>query len=64
MTIKQIKILFYTLFFIDILLGFFIGLFFSVWAGIITAIILLLLNIIGYIFVLKISHTAMGEKND
>ena len=48
------NILFSFLFAFDILLGFFVGYFFDIWKGIITAVALILINAVTYRVILKI----------
>ena len=58
MTLKRIKLLFYSLFALDIAAAFAVGVFFNLLAGIITGAVLLTLNITVYVIMLKISKIA------
>ena len=48
------NILFSFLFAFDILLGFFVGYFFDIWEGVITATVLIFINAVTYRVILKI----------
>ncbi len=61
MPVKTIKKLFYALFLLDILAGIAVGFILSAFAGIVTAAVLLVLNITVFIMLLKMSKITEGK---
>jgi hypothetical protein len=60
--VKKLKIFFYTLFILDILAGCAVAIATSIFAGIITAVVLLSLNVTGYIVILKVGKVSKNGK--
>jgi len=58
------NILFSFLFAFDILLGCFIGYFFDIWMGIITAAVLIFINAVTYRVILKIQKVQKKQINN
>ena len=58
------NLFFYVLFFIDIVVGILLSIFINLTLGIITACVLLFINIITFIVILKIQKQTLKIKND
>lgn len=58
------NLFFYVLFFIDIVVGILLSIFINLTVGIITACVLLFINIITFIVILKIQKQTLKTQND
>ena len=58
------NLFFYILFFIDIVAGILLSIFINLTVGIITACVLLFINIITFIVILKIQKQTLRTQND
>lgn len=58
------NLFFYILFFIDIVAGILLSIFINLTVGIITACVLLFINIITFVFILKLKKQTLRIQND